>query len=108
MVVLAGTKNTLFVQVEIIGCQGSEFEDPVALSLLPPCRATVMDLFDPAHLQIFHRVVWLAEMGCNGLLNLPRANVRAVAVHPDVQSVLLFSDIVNSTFVACYQINNVF
>ena len=49
-----------------------------------------MDLFYPSHFQVFYRVVRLAEMGCNRLVQLLRPDVRAVSIDLNVERILGF------------------
>ena len=59
--------------------------------------APLIDFLYPSNLQVFCRVVGLAEMGCNRLVQLPRSDVRVISVHPNVESVLCFPYILQST-----------
>ena len=43
---------------------------------------------------------WLIEVSCYGLLELLSAYIESVAVHPDVQWVFCFLDILHFTFLA--------
>ena len=63
------------------------------LSLSSPLCAAPVDLLDPPHLQVLHGLVQLAKVGCNWFFCFLCSYVRAVSVHPDVEGVLCFSDI---------------
>ena len=67
-----------------------------------------MNLLYPHHFQIFHGVVWLAEVGHNWLFRLPRPDVGAVSIHPGVQGILCLSNILQKTLLPCYKINQIF
>ena len=77
----------------------SSYEDNVLrvkiqkLSLSPPLCATLVGLLDPPHLQVLHSVVQLAKVGCNCFFCFLCSSVRMVSVHPDVEGVLRFSNI---------------
>ena len=73
--------------------QRSEDEDPEAVSLSSPLCAAPVDLLDPPHLQILRNVVQLAKVGYNWFLCFLCSYVRAVSVHPDMEGVLRFSNI---------------
>ena len=76
---------TSFVQVQPVRGQHSEDE---AVSLSSLCAAPV-DLLDPPHLQVLQ----LAKVGCNFFFCFLCSYVGAVSVHPDVEAVLRFSNI---------------
>ena len=76
---------TSFIHIESVWRQRSEGEDPIAFSFVSPLFAVPVNLLYPHHFQIFHGVVWLAEVGRNWLFRLPRPDVGAVSIHPGVQ-----------------------
>ena len=82
---------TSFIQIESVWRQHSEGEYPIAFSFLSPLFAVPVNLLYPHHFQIFHSVVWLAEVGRNWLFRLPRPDVGAVSIHPCVQCILCLS-----------------
>ena len=73
-------------------CVGQRSEDD-AVSLSSPLCAAPVDLLNPPHLQILHNVVQLAKVGCNWFFCFLCSYVGAVSVHPDVEGVLYFSNI---------------
>ena len=79
-----------FIQVQPVWGQRSEDE---AVSLSSPLCAAPVDLLNLPHLQILHNVVQLAKVGCNWFFCFLCSYVGAVSVHPDVEGVLHFSDI---------------
>ena len=99
---------TSFIQIESVWRQRSEGEDPIAFSFLSPLFAVPVNLLYPHHFQIFHGVVWLAEVGRNWLFRLPRPDVRAVSIHPGVQGFSVSSTYCTPQLLACYKIDQIF
>ena len=97
-----------FIQIESVWRQRSEGEDPIAFSFLSPLFAVPVNLLYPHHFQIFHGVVWLAEVGHNWLFRLPRPDVGVVSIHPGVQGILRLSNILQNTLLPCYKIDQIF
>ena len=79
-----------FVQVQPVWGQRSEDE---AVSLSSPLCAAPVYLLNPPHLQVLHNVVQLTKVGCSCFFCFLCSYVGAVSIHPDVEGVLCFSDI---------------
>ena len=71
---------------------GQRSEDE-AVSLSSPLCAAPVDLLNPPHSQVLYGVVRLAKVGCNCFFCFLCSFVRAVSIHPDVEGVLCFSNI---------------
>ena len=99
---------TSFIQIESVWRQRSEGKDPIAFSFPSPLFAVPVNLLYPHHFQIFHGVVWLAEVGHSWLFCLPRPDVGAVSIHPGVQGILRLSNILQNTLLPCYKIDQIF
>ena len=104
------TRRLLVLDVESLGRQCSELEDPISFPQLPPFPAVVMIfyLLYPHHPQIFIGVVWLVEVCGHRFVQFLRCDVGPVAIHPDVQGIFCLSHILLVTLVTADHVHDVF